>query len=44
MELRHSLLSGGMNKLTIRKLYKPPQVEKQTNSIDFVEMLCIQRS
>jgi len=33
MELRYGLLSGGMNKLTIRKSHKPPQVEKQTSSI-----------
>ena len=33
MELRHSLLSGGMNMLTVRKLHKPPHVEKQINSI-----------
>ena len=33
MELSPSLLSGGMNKLTIRKPHKPPRVEKQTNSI-----------
>ena len=28
MELRYSLLGGGMNKLTIRKLHKPPHVKK----------------
>ena len=33
MELRHSVLSGGRNKLSIRKLHKPPHVEKQQNSI-----------
>lgn len=33
MELSHSLLSGGMNELTIRKPHKPPHVEKQMNSI-----------
>ena len=33
MELWHSLLSGGMNKLTVRMIYKPPHIEKQTNSI-----------
>ena len=35
MEVRHSLLSGGMNKLTVRKPYKPPHVEKRTNSIPY---------
>ena len=33
MELRYNLLSGGMNKLTVRKSYKPPHIEKRTNSI-----------
>ena len=26
MELRHSLISGGMNKLTACRLHKPPHV------------------
>ena len=33
MELSHNLISGGMNKLTIRKPHKPPYVEKRMNSI-----------
>lgn len=33
MELRHSLLSGGVNKLTARKSHKPPHIEKRANSI-----------
>lgn len=33
VELKPCLLSGGMNKLGVRRLHKPPQKEKQTNSI-----------
>ena len=33
MELRYSLLSGGMNKLTVRKCHKPPHIKQRMNSI-----------
>ena len=33
MEVEHSLLSGGINKLNIRKFHKPPHVKKRMNSI-----------
>ena len=39
MELRHNLSSGGINKLTARKLHKPPHIEKQTNSIPVRESI-----
>jgi len=37
MGLRCSLLSGGMNKLIVRKSHRPPHIEKRANSMDFVE-------
>lgn len=33
MELRYSLLCGGMNKLTTRKSHKPPYIKQQMESI-----------